>query len=41
MIPQTTNSNDRAHFLALAAVAMRHIVTDRTRARRTSEVLAA
>ena len=25
--------NDRAHFLALAAVAMRHILTDRARAR--------
>jgi RNA polymerase sigma factor (TIGR02999 family) len=27
--------NDRAHFLALAAVAMRHILTDRARARLT------
>ena len=29
--------NDRAHFLALAAVAMRHILTDRARARRTAK----
>ena len=28
--------NDRAHFLALAAVAMRHILTDRARARISS-----
>jgi RNA polymerase sigma factor (TIGR02999 family) len=29
--------NDRAHFLALAAVAMRHILTDRARARVTAK----
>ena len=29
--------NDRAHFLALAAVAMRHILTDRARARRAAK----
>jgi len=29
--------NDRAHFLALAAVAMRHILTDRARARLTAK----
>lgn len=29
--------NDRAHFLAIAAVAMRHILTDRARARLTAK----
>jgi RNA polymerase sigma factor (TIGR02999 family) len=29
--------NDRAHFLALAAVAMRHILTDRARSRLTAK----
>ncbi|MEP6491691.1 MAG: ECF-type sigma factor [bacterium] len=29
--------NDRAHFLAVAAVAMRHILTDRARARITTK----
>jgi RNA polymerase sigma factor (TIGR02999 family) len=29
--------NDRTHFLALAAVAMRHILTDRARARLTAK----
>ncbi len=29
--------NDRAHFLALAAVAMRHILTDRARSRLTTK----
>lgn len=29
--------NDRAHFLALAAVAMRHILSDRARARLTAK----
>jgi RNA polymerase sigma factor (TIGR02999 family) len=30
------NLNDRAHFLAVAAIAMRHILTDRARARLTT-----
>jgi RNA polymerase sigma factor (TIGR02999 family) len=29
--------NDRAHFLALAAVVMRHVLTDQARARRASK----